>query len=141
MWNLDDEAKYVKLHSFVLSEAFTYADTRKGQTDRDKRDRIRTQAAKGFPQKIPPNINCWAFRIFVKKSGKRSFDIENVPKLIVDAFCKKQIKDDGSQYTKLGLFDDDTIDYVGVIEVGGLRSKDENTTKVEIFGRKNEEKG
>jgi hypothetical protein len=41
----------------------------------------------------------------------------------------------------LGLFDDDTIDYVGVIEVGGLRSKDENTTKVEIFGRKNEEKG
>ncbi len=53
MWNLDDEAKYVKVHSFSLPEAFTYADTREGQTDKDKRERIRVKAAEGFPDNIP----------------------------------------------------------------------------------------
>jgi len=140
MWNLDDEAKYVKVHSFSLPEAFTYADTREGQTDKDKRERIRVKAAEDFPDNIP-SVKWWAFRIFVKKSGNRRFDIENVPKLIVDAFCRRQIQEDGSQYTKLGLFRDDTIDFVRVIEVGGIRSQAENTTKVEIFGCKQGEHG
>ena len=137
MWNLDDEAKYVKVHSFSLPEAFTYADMREGHTDRDKRERIRAKAAEDFPDNIP-SVKWWAFRIFVNKSGSRPFDIENVPKLIVDAFCERQIQKDSSQYTKLGLFEDDTIDLVSVIEIGGMRSQEENT-KVEVFGCKQEE--
>ncbi|HDP99068.1 MAG TPA: hypothetical protein ENN22_07795 [bacterium] len=136
MWNLDDKARYVKVHSFSLPEAFTYADTREGQTDRDKRERIRAKAAEDFPENIP-SIKWWAFRIFIKKSGNRRFDIDNVPKLIVDAFCKRQIEEDrAQQYTKLGLFPDDTIHFVRIIEVGGMRSQDEDITKVEIFGCK-----
>jgi hypothetical protein len=135
MWNLDDKAKYVKVHSFSLPEAFTYADTREGQTDKDKRERIRAKAAGDFSDNIP-SVKSWAFRIFTKKSGNRRFDIENVPKLIVDAFCIRQIEEDESQYTKLGLFKDDTIDFVRIIEVGGMRSQDKDTTKVEIFGCK-----
>jgi hypothetical protein len=140
MWNLDDEAKYVKVHSFDIPEAFTYADTRKGQTDKDKRERIRAKAAEDFPNNIP-RVKWWGFRIFVNKSGNKRFDIENVPKLFVDAFCKRQIQEDGSQYTKIGLFDDDTIDLVRVVEVGGSRSQDKDTTRVEIFGCKQEEHG
>lgn len=135
MWDLDNEARYLKVHSFSILEAFTYADTRKGQTDTDKRERIRTRAAEDFPDSIP-TVEWWAFRIFVKKSGNRRFDIESVPKLIVDAFCRRQIQEDGSQYKQPGLFSDDTIDFVRVIEVGGMRSQDENTIKVEVFGCK-----
>ena len=138
MWNLDDKSKYVKVHSFHLPEAFTYADTRKGHTDKDKRERIRARAAQDFPNNIP-SVNWWAFRIFVKKSGNIRFDIENVPKLIVDAFCIRQIRADGSQYMKLGLFSDDTVDYVRVIEVGGIRGE-EDSTKVDIFGYRREER-
>lgn len=133
MWNLDDEAKYVKVYSFSLPEAFTYADTREGKKDKDKRERIRKKVAEDFPDNIP-HVEWWAFRIFVKKSGKRDFDIDNVPKLIVDAFCRKQIRKDKSQYSKLGLYEKDTIDHVRVVEVGGRRSENEDNTRVEIFG-------
>lgn len=135
MWNLDDEAKYVRVHSFSLPESFTYADTRKGQTDKDKRERIRAKAAEDFPDDMP-DVEWWAFRILVKKSGNRAFDIENVPKLIVDAFSKRQIELDKSQYKKLGIFEDDTMDFVRIIEVAGLRSQDGDITEVEIFGRR-----
>ncbi len=137
MWNLDDETRYVRILSFTIPRAFTYADMRVGHTDKDKREYIRAKAAEYFPNNIP-NIKWWAFRIFVKKSGVRPFDIENVPKLIVDAFCRRQIQKDGSKYKNLCLFADDTLDYVRIIEVGGMRSQEEETTKVEIFGCKQE---
>ncbi len=91
MWNLDDESRYVKVHSFTIPKAFTYADTRKGHTDMDKREYIRAKAAESFPNNIP-SIKWLAFHIFVKKVGGRRFDIENVPKLIVDSFCRWQVQ-------------------------------------------------
>lgn len=133
MWDLDDATLYTKVLSFSLSEAFTYADTREGHTDRDKRERIRLKALENFPVPVPA-FKLWAFRIFVKKSGNRPFDVENVPKLIVDAFSIRQIERDESQYTKLGLYKDDTIDFVKMVEIGGIRSEDEEVTEVEIFG-------
>jgi hypothetical protein len=132
MWQLDDDSVYVRVHSFDLLEAFTYGNVRKGQRDRDKRERIRARAATGFPSSKPPG-HWWAFRIYVKKSGNRPFDIENVPKLIVDAFCKWQIEDDESEYRRLWLFEDDTIDHVRIGEVAGERTSNENATRVEIF--------
>ena len=137
MWNLDDETRYMKVHAFTIPKAFTYADTRVGHTDRDKREYIRAEAARNFPSSID-GIESWAFRIFVNKSGYRPFDIENVPKLFIDAFCKRQIQQDQSEYGRLGLFDDDTIDFVKIIEVGGRRTQYENTTNVEIFGYRQE---
>jgi hypothetical protein len=137
MWNLDDETRYVKVHSFAIPKAFTYADMRPGHTDGDKREYIRAKAAESFPQNIP-SVKWWAFRIFVKKVGSRPFDIENVPKLIVDAFCRRQVQNDGSKYENLCLYADDTLDYVRIIEVGGMRSQEEDITKIEIFGCKQE---
>jgi hypothetical protein len=53
MWDLDDENEYLKIHSFNLKEAFTYADMRPGQTDKEKRERIRLAASHNFPKSIP----------------------------------------------------------------------------------------
>jgi hypothetical protein len=135
MWDLDDKTQYIKFLSFSLKEAFTYADTRPGHTDWEKRDYIRLVASTNFPKSIP-KVDWWAFRIFVRKSGNRQFDIENVPKLIVDAFCKKQITLDGSVQKEIGLYEDDTIDFVRIIQVSGERSTTEDSTIVEIFGKK-----
>lgn len=134
MWNLEDETLYIRVHSFALPKAFTYADTRPGHTDREKREQIRAAASRGFPQSIP-EVRWWAFRILVQKTGNRPFDIENVPKLVIDAFSKRQIKLDNSAYGKVGLYDDDTIDYVRFIQIGGERGPRDSMI-VEIFGRK-----
>ncbi|MBI5970169.1 MAG: hypothetical protein HY884_03335 [Deltaproteobacteria bacterium] len=99
-------------HSFCYREAFTYADMRKGHTDKKKREKIRKAAVKGFPKNLFSKTAKWAFKIVVEKSGKRPFDIENVPKLIIDAFCKKQIEKDSSEYEDFALYPDDTIDHV-----------------------------
>ena len=134
-WNLDDKNRYILVYSFEFSKAFTYADMREGFRDKDKREYIRSEAVKRFPDDIP-SIKWWAFRIFVRKTNSRPFDIENVPKLIIDSFCKQQIDRDKSKYKELGLYKDDTIDYVKVLMVGGSRSK-KDFTKVEIFGALN----
>jgi hypothetical protein len=135
MWDLNDKNEYLKIHSFTLKEAFTYADMRPGQTNKEKRERIRRAASANFPPGIP-KVEWWAFRIIVKKCGNRQLDIENVPKLIVDAFCQKQITQDESAQKEIGLYEDDTIDFVRIIQVGGERSTIEDSIIVEIFGKK-----
>jgi hypothetical protein len=135
MWDLDDENEFLKIHSFNLKEAFTYADMRPVQTDKEKRERIRLAANHNFPINIP-KVEWWAFRILVEKQGRRKFDIENVPKLIIDAFCRKQISLDGSAHKEMGLYEDDTIDFVRIIQIGGERSTIEDATMIEIFGKK-----
>ncbi len=132
MRQLDDAEIFLKIHTFTYAAAFTYADTRAGYTDKDKRERVRLEASRDFPATVP-KVAWWAFRIFVKKRG-RTFDIENIPKLIVDAFSGWQIKRDGSRYHQLGLYPDDTIDYVRLIQVSGERTDLEDRTIVEIFG-------
>ena len=130
MWNLDDESKYIKIHSFKLPFVYTY-----GNQDKEKRERIRAKAAEGFPV-ILPKVKWWAFRIDLKKSGIRDFDADNVPKLIVDAFSLKLIHKDRSKFLKLGLYEDDILDFVRIIEIKGERSQIGDSTDVEIFGCK-----
>jgi hypothetical protein len=134
MWNLDDQSLYLKVLDLWLPWATTYANTSPGKKDVDKREKIREQAAPHM-SKIPDGVDQWAFRISVSRSRQGPFDIENVPKPIVDAFCAKQIKADGSRYTALGLYPDDTLDYVVVLEVAGIRGVlgSKATTHVEIF--------
>ena len=103
MWNLDDDASYLKVLHLELPVVFTYADTRPGRTDRDKREMIRAAARLRMSNEIPRAL-WWGFRIYVKKSGRGPFDVENVPKLIVDAFSKRQIDRDGSEHGALGVY-------------------------------------
>ncbi|MBI3538165.1 MAG: hypothetical protein HY070_11500 [Chloroflexi bacterium] len=135
MWNLDDESRFAKIHSFTYHSVFTYADTRPGRTDKEKREYIRGVAAKNLPSPIP-KVAWWAFRIFVRKSGRNRIDIENVPKLIVDAFSAWQISRDNSPFLDLVLYADDTIDHVRFVQVAGKRTESEELTSVEIFGRR-----
>jgi hypothetical protein len=76
----------------------------------------------------------------VGKAGRRHFDIENVVKPIVDAFCAGQIKSDRSQYKNLGLHPDDTLDHVVLLEIAGSRIVGQATTRVEIFAVRNPER-
>ena len=124
-----------KIHQFTYPHAFTYGDMRPGHTDREKREIMRKAALRKFPKEVGKAIQSWAFRIWVEKKGKHPFDVENVPKLIVDAFCEKQIAKDKSKYTNLGLYKDDTLDFVKMIEVSGERAK-KDFTRVEIFAHK-----
>jgi hypothetical protein len=134
MWELDDGQSWLKVAHFEMPWAFTYADTRPGHTDPEKREKIR--GAAGGPWPYGPETQHWAFRITVRKSGSQRFDIENVPKLIIDAFCKRQLRDDKSRFPHLALYEDDTIDHVIGLQVNGERTVGPDSTLVEIFARR-----
>ena len=67
------------------------------------------------------------------KRGRRPFDIENVPKPIIDAFCARQIKRDKSEFGRVALYPDDSIDSVRLVHLSGERSEKEDATTIEIF--------
>ena len=90
-------------------------------TGSQERERIRQLAAPLLRSK-PAGVEKWAFRITVGRMGRRSFDLENVVKPIVDAFCDKQIQADKSHYQDLGLYSDDTLDHVVLLEIAGSRT-------------------
>jgi hypothetical protein len=48
---------------------------------------------------ILPAAKWWAFRLFSRKPGN-GWDVENIPKLIVDAFSDEQIQKDRSDYPR-----------------------------------------
>jgi len=139
MVDLDNNDLFVKVLEFELNTAFTYADTRPGHTDREKREEIRQVASRARPLQPITREQCqwWAFRIKVCKSGNVRFDIENVPKLFIDAFCGAQINNDMSTHTELAFYEDDTIDHVKYLEIYGdrVQDKSDERTQVEIFGR------
>ncbi len=120
-------------HSFSFPKAITYAR----EIDFENRELIRRAALDSFPSAVPA-VKYWGFRIEVHKCSRpmKEFDIENVPKLIVDAFCKKQFKkwDRKSQFQHAGLYENDTIDTVRLLEVRGERIDGPDVTFVEIHG-------
>ena len=65
----------------------------------------------------------------------KKFDVDNVVKLVVDAFCRDEIVRDQSGYPELCLYEKDTIDVIRVIQVAGERTEGTDHTYVEIFGR------
>ena len=134
MWKLNDETTYLRIAAFEVPRAVTWVDMRAGHTDREKREVIRKVAIQHLPHPIP-HAQWWAFRIFVRKRGVRRFDIENVLKLIVDSFCAKQIEQDHSNLKVAGLFQDDTVDHVRMLQVAGERTLEADSTTIEIFAR------
>ena len=128
IWNLDDENLYFRLPPIEISRAFTW-----GSEDRAKREVVRKAALTVFPP-ILPHADWWAFRIFVQRPD--DFDVDNVPKIIVDAFCVGQIRRDGSEYISVGLYQDDTATHVGMVQIAGEQNNRGILTTIEVFGRK-----
>jgi hypothetical protein len=130
MFNLDDTDRFVKVLELQVSWAHTYAEMEPGRTDRDRRENWRN-AATGKMRPLEQEPLWWAFRISVEKVG-RALDVDNVAKTTIDAFCARQIARDGSSHTQLGLYPDDTFDYVRFLQVAGGRGAADCTT-IEIF--------
>ena len=131
MYSFDDTNHFVKVLALEVPWAHSYADMRPGKTDRERRENFRN-AASGKLSVIPPTTLWWAFRITVAKVG-RPLDVDNVAKTIIDSFCAGQIGKDGSSFTELGLYPDDTFDHVRVLQVIGSRSDFKDATLIEIF--------
>ena len=129
MWDLDDAAAYFKLFSVTIPFAYTWGDR-----DRDKREDIRKAAAEAFPASIP-TARWWAFRLFAKKSGD-GWDVDNVPKLVVDAFCGERIDEDRSAFPGVRLYEKDTVAHVRMVQVVGEPASGGDTTCVEVYGAK-----
>jgi hypothetical protein len=134
---LDNSAQFVRVLALDVPWAHSYADMRPGKTDRERREKFRGAAA-GKIEATPPTVFWWAFRIAVHKVG-RPLDVDNVAKTIIDSFCMSQIVRDASAYEALGLYPDDTFDYVRVLQVVGSRSKSSDLTRIEIFACVHEE--
>lgn len=133
MVTLDDTAQFAKVLALKVPWAHTYANTSPGKTDRERREAYRKAAIENISL-TPTNALWWAFRITVEKVG-RPLDVDNVPKTIIDAFCAKQIADDNSSFSQLGLYPDDTFDHVRILQVVGARSTSADSTFIEVFAR------
>ncbi len=132
MWDLDDSAKFVRVLALQVPWAHTWADMRPGKTDLERRERLRTAASEHIAS-IPAHVSWWAFRISVRKAGRRPFDVENVPKPVIDAFCGRQIRRDKSTFGQLALYPDDSVDHVRFIQLIGERSQTGDSTTIEVF--------
>ena len=131
MCNFDDAKQFILIHHFNIPAIYTFGDK-----DRDKRENIRRNALKNF-QKKPYRCKWYGFRIKVERSMfKRPLDIENIPKLIIDAFSSEQIDRDKSRYPRMKLYPDDTLEHIRVIQIEGKFSDNKDNTEVWIFGKK-----
>jgi hypothetical protein len=132
MWDFADSREFVLIHHFKIPRIYTW-----GEKEKDKREEIRRNAIANFPDSAP-RCEWYAFSIEVDRSGlERPLDIENVPKLIVDAFSKGIIQKDKSRYPKVGLYPDDDLRHVRAFQIEGkFNNAGRNNTQVQIFGKK-----
>lgn len=132
MQNFNDSKEFVLIHHFKIPSIHTWGDK-----DNSKREEIRTNALKNFPEK-QPECKWYAFYIEMERNPyERPLDIENVPKLIIDSFSRKQIDKDRSRYGNVGLYPDDDLEYVRALQIEGKFSENgRNNTEVWIFGKK-----
>ena len=107
-----------------------------GAAEPQKREEIRKSASVGFPAKFP-KCKWYAFYIKIKRNSfERPLDIENVPKLIIDAFSKGIIKRDKSVYSNLCLYPDDDLRNVRGLQVeGDFCNEGTSSTEVLIYGK------
>lgn len=129
MVTLDDTDRFAKVLSVKVPWVYTWG----GKTDRERREAYRRAASESISQ-TPADALWWAFRITVEKAS-RSLDVDNVAKLIIDAFCAWQIAKDGSSFVELGLYPNDTFDHVRILQVVGGRNASTDSTFIEVFAR------
>lgn len=132
MVNLDDASRFTKVLNLTVPWAHSYADTRPGKTDLERRERYRS-AASGKFLSAPKAPLWWAFRISVLKAG-RPLDVDNIAKTVIDSFSASQINRDGSSHTDLILYQDDTFNEVRILQVvGEPSSTGKDSTTIEVF--------
>jgi len=118
-----DKVDLVLIHHFVIPHIFT-----EGEGDHQKREEIRKSASKGFPCRLP-NCKWFASSIKVKRnSAERKVDIENIPKLIIDAFAEGIVRNDESVYSNLVLHADDDLKNVRALTIEGDFCQDASST-------------
>jgi hypothetical protein len=131
MITLDDD-RFTKVLQLRVNRVHTWADMTPGRTDRERRERLRSEAVACL-RPVPGRVRWWAVRVTVSRAeGKRPLDIENVLKPVLDAFCARQVKRDKSQFPQAALYPDDSIDHVRVLQVEGQRSTADETL-IEVF--------
>jgi len=129
--HLFDRSEFALFLHFKFRQILTW-----GADDRNSREVIRRSALENFPQNTP-NYEWYGFYIKVRRNRfARPLDIENVPKLIVDAFSRNQIEKDQSNYAQVGIYDDDSLEYVRALQVEGEFTEDENSTEIWIYGKR-----
>ena len=131
MVNFDDTEMFSRINHFSIPAIFTW-----GNRDTEKREEIRQIALKDFPRG-PSDYEWYGFRIRVRrKESRRDLDLENVPKLIIDAFSGWQMDRDRSKYLHVEIYRDDTMRWVRAIDIAGEFTQDQDETEVWISGRR-----
>ena len=126
----DDSEKFSLIHHFHIPAVYTWGDR-----DKDKREEIRRSAFKDFPA-APFDYAWYGFRIKVlRNKTARDLDLENVPKLIIDAFSGSQIDLDRSSHPELEIYRDNHLKWVRAIQVEGQFTNGKDSTEVWIFGK------
>jgi len=127
MWDLDDSSTYINFLDVTIPNAFTW-----GSKDLEKREMICAAVTEHMP-KEKPAASRWAFRLYAKKGGGHGFDVENIPKIIVDSFSGNILRKDNSKYLELELYSDDKVDCVAMVQIAGEAYFGGDSTRIEIF--------
>jgi len=126
-----------KIGEFTLPFCTTYSGTKtKDGKKKDVviREQIREYAINHISRPSPTLGKTFHFVLCGLKNGKRSIDVENMSKLVIDAFCIKQIIADNSKYTEAGLYPDDNINFVtSNFGIAFPSDKDEMAVKIFYF--------
>jgi len=75
------------------------------------------------------------FILLKTKNSKHRYDVDNIPKLILDSFSKKLVEEDNSKVEEAGLYEDDSLEYVKFIEVYGDLGE-EDKVLIEVYRKK-----
>lgn len=126
-----DSREFQLVHHFKIGKIYS-----RGGRETQKREDIRRYATEGFPSGVF-NYRWYGFHIKVNRNMlKKKLDLENVPKLIVEAFSGSKIEQDHSEYLQLELYPDDHLGYIKAIQAEGELTLDEDDAEVWIFGKK-----
>ena len=106
-----------------------------GNQDRKKREEIKRIALENF-HRGSFDYEWYGFRIKVRRNKfGRDLDLDNVPKLIIDAFSGKQIDLDRSAYRKMKIYRNDTLRWIRSIQIEGKFTNGKDKTEVWIYGK------
>ena len=119
----------VLILEFSYPHIFTH-----GERHKEKREKIRKAAFRTFKTQIC--YPWYSFEINIQRSKqKQQLDVENVSKLIIDAFSGDIMERDNSKYRQLELYPDDDLRYVRHYYVeGALVDSTQDNTAVKIYG-------
>ncbi len=117
-WTLGNDSGWQVFHHFLVSDF----PSRTAKNDRPWREHIRKYAIHNWPNEQPENA-VWAIRVIVQRSlSKRSADLDNFIKPVVDAFSGKTLQGDASECADaLELYPDDDIENVRLLQIAGVQ--------------------